>query len=93
VTYVRGADGEVLPEDPDEIPQNKEEGVERWRDEMTLRFIRGEDEEFPYEDVDNNDEWDVIENREAEDQWFEEEQPAWVDEDKQRSGETGIQDF
>lgn len=93
VTYVRGPDGQVLPEDPDEIPVNKEEGIRRWRHEMTMRFLRGDDYEFTYKEIDESDEWDLIEGREEEDKWFDEEEPHWTDYDGAKSGETGIQDF
>ena len=93
ITYVLGPNGEILPEDPDEIPKTKEEGMERWKTEMTLRFLRGEDDDFEYSKVDENDEWDVFENREAEDRWFDDEKPEWTASEHAREGETGIQDF
>ena len=79
VTYVRGPNGEVLPEDPDEIPGTKEEGMERWKAEMTLRFLRGEDDDFEYSKVDEDDEWDEVERREKEEEWFDEEEPEWIE--------------
>ena len=90
LSYSRGPDGEVIPEEPDEVPQSREEGEERWKFQMTLRFLRGEDEEFDYERVDENEEFDAVERREREERWFDEEEPS--------SGgnpecETGIQDF
>ncbi|OBT65392.1 hypothetical protein VE03_06012 [Pseudogymnoascus sp. 23342-1-I1] len=94
--YVPGPDGQVLPEDEDEVPQTKEEGMERWREAMTLRFLRGGDDEFEYGEVDGREEWDVIEREDAEEHWFEEEEPGWVEgsgEDREKRGETGIQDF
>ncbi|KFX96619.1 hypothetical protein O988_05239 [Pseudogymnoascus sp. VKM F-3808] len=75
LAYVPGPDGQVLPEDEDEIPQTKEEGMERWREAMTLRFLRGGDEDFEYGDVDGRDDWDVIEREDEEEHWFEEEEP------------------
>jgi hypothetical protein len=95
VSYARGPNGEVLPEEEDEVPQTKEEGEERWKFEMTLRFLRGEDEEFEYEAVDESEEWDAVERRESEERWFEDEEPEWLgDEDgKGTSGDTGVQDF
>lgn len=93
VTYVRGPGGEILPEDPDEIPTDKEEGLKRWKHEMTMRFLNGEDDDFLYKHVDESDEWDVMEHKEAEDRWFEDEQPQWVSNDDGLNGETGIQDF
>lgn len=96
LAYVPGPDGQVLPEDEDEVPQTKEEGMERWREAMTLRFLRGGDEDFEYGEVDGREEWDVIEREDAEEHWFEEEEPGWVEgspEDREVRGETGIQDF
>ncbi len=94
VSYARGKDGEVLPEEEDEVPRTREEGYERWKFGMTLRFLRGEDEDFEYGDVDGSEE-DEVERREREEEWFEEESPGWVsgDEKKAMSGETGVQDF
>jgi Coiled-coil domain containing protein (DUF2052) len=91
--YKSGPDGQILPEDPDEIPADKEEGLSRWKYQMTMRFLSGEDNDFPYSEVDENEEWDVIENREAEDRWFEDEEPQWVGKGDGPQGETGIQDF
>lgn len=62
---------------------------------MTLRFLRGEDEEFEYKTVDESEEWDVVERRESEERWFESETPEWVGDEEGRgtSGDTGVQDF
>jgi hypothetical protein len=63
---------------------------------MTLRFLRGGDEEFEYGEVDGRDDWDVIEREDEEEHWFEEEEPEWVEgslEEERKKGETGIQDF
>lgn len=85
----------MLPEEEDEVPKTKEEGAERWKFEMTLRFLREEDDEFEYGAVDESEEFDVLERRESEERWFEDEEPEWVgDEDgKGTSGDTGVQDF
>ena len=96
LSYARGQSGEVLPEDPDEVPRSKEEGFERWKFEMTLKFLGGEDKDFDYKDVDAGGEWDEIENRDVEERWFEDEEPEWVGEEDTEGtvgGETGIQDF
>lgn len=97
-SYTRGPNGEILAEDRDEIPPNKEEGEKAWRWEMTLRFLRGEDGDFDYTSVDNNDEYDDW-NVEQE-KYFDDEEPEWlvegVDDGEVKShlqGETGIQDF
>jgi len=92
VSYLRGSHGEVLPEEEDEVPKSKEEGFERWKFGMTVRFLRGDDEDFDYGAVDGSDELDEVERREREESWFEGEEPEWVDE-AAKSGETGVQDF
>ncbi|KAH8423453.1 uncharacterized protein LDX57_001214 [Aspergillus melleus] len=96
-SYTRGPNGEILAEERDEIPPSKEEGEKLWRWEMTLRFIRGEDEDFEYPNVDDNDEYDDW--NEEQERYFEDEEPEWVvdqangDVKSQLQGETGIQDF
>jgi hypothetical protein len=93
VKYVRGLNGEVLPEDPDDIPENKEEGMKMWKAEMTMRFLNGDDPDFSYKEVDESDAWDTIEIREAEDRWFDDEEPEWVGDNGNSNGDTGIQDY
>ena len=86
-----------MPEADDEVPASKEEGMERWRREMEMRFLRGGDEEFEYEKVDESEEFDGREEeREVEERWFEEESPRWVggsEVEEKFWGETGVQDF
>ena len=97
-SYTRGPNGEILAEETDEIPTNKEEGEKLWRWEMGLRFMRGDDRGFDYKTVDENDEYDDL--NEAQEEYFDNEEPEWIvegaDGDDVRSrlqGETGIQDF
>lgn len=97
-SYSRGPSGEILAEDRDEIPPSKEEGEKMWRWEMTMRFLRGEDHDFDYKSVDENDEYDDW--NEAQEQYFDEEEPEWTvdgaggaDFHSHLQGETGIQDF
>ncbi|KAI9749681.1 MAG: hypothetical protein M1815_002322 [Lichina confinis] len=80
VTYQRGSNGEITAEDPEDAPQDKAEGQQRWHREMTERFLRGDDDDFDYEAVDGNDEWDDRrqEERDAEDRWFTEEEPCFI---------------
>ncbi|KIX10051.1 uncharacterized protein Z518_01132 [Rhinocladiella mackenziei CBS 650.93] len=102
-TYKRGPNGEILAEEQDEVPANKEEGFARWRWEMEVRFLRGGDDDFDYATVDNNPEYDdrAIEEQDAEDKYFDEQEPEFVEgedgatrsESKELEGETGIQDF
>ncbi|KAL5357578.1 coiled-coil domain-containing protein-domain-containing protein [Aspergillus floccosus] len=97
-SYTRGPNGEILAEDRDEIPTSKEEGEKQWRWEMTLRFLRGEDTDFDYATVDENDEYDDW--NEEQEKYFDDEEPEWVvegtdngDVTSRLQGETGIQDF
>ena len=102
MTYKRGKYGEILMEEKDEVPKTKEEGMERWKKQMELRFLQGDDEEFDYSQVDSVEEFDYrgVEEREEEERWFDEEEPQWVADggqdqakNKQFEGETGIQDY
>ncbi|KAI0385089.1 coiled-coil domain-containing protein-domain-containing protein [Hypomontagnella monticulosa] len=88
-------------------PETREEGRERWDDFLRRRFVLGRDDDFDYRAVDENDELDVLERREQEDAWFDDEDPGWASDaaedqggggggksgEKKLEGETGIQDF
>ena len=95
VYYSTGKDGKVLPEQEDEVPKDKEEGLDRWKFEMTMRFLKGDDPDFDYSTVDENEELDVVERAEEEERWFDDEEPSWVDEKSGEGtgGETGILDY
>ncbi|KAH9905291.1 coiled-coil domain-containing protein-domain-containing protein [Xylariomycetidae sp. FL2044] len=58
-------------------PQTREEGRRRWQDFLRRRFVIGRDEDFEYAPVDRDDDLDVLERREEEDKWFEDEDPGW----------------
>ncbi|GAD97618.1 conserved hypothetical protein [Paecilomyces variotii No. 5] len=98
LSYSLGPNGEILAEDRDDVPEDKEEGEKRWRWEMEMRFLKGADYDFDYKTVDENDEyddWGVEQER-----YFEEEEPEWIvdeanggDPKSKLQGETGIQDF
>lgn len=78
---------------------DRQAGLELWRSFLEERFVHGRDEDFDYSLVDEDAELDVLERREAEEEWFEDEEPEWVDDDgdvkvdEERKGETGIQDY
>ena len=102
MTYNRGTDGEILAEEKDEVPASKEDGMQRWRKEMELRFLRGQDGDFDYTLVDEAEEYDDrgVEEREEEEKWFAEEEPEWMVGEQSDSpvdthvkGETGVQDY
>ncbi|EEQ28812.1 hypothetical protein McanMca71_001117 [Microsporum canis] len=95
LTYTRGPNGEILAEDRDEIPSSKQEGAERWRYEMEMRFVKGADDEFEYSVVDECEEYDDL--TEEQEKYFDDEEPEWIIEEGESKeslkGETGIQDF
>ncbi|TEA19885.1 hypothetical protein C8034_v009816 [Colletotrichum sidae] len=62
-----------------EKTQTKEEGFERWTEFLTERFVHGQDEDFDYAQVDENEDYDAMERQDAEDAWFDDEDPSWVD--------------
>lgn len=90
-TYSRGPNGEIKAEDQDEIPESKEEGLERWRWEMEMRFLKGADHDFDYSAVDECDDYDDW--NEEQEKYFENEEPEWFAGKDELQGETGVQDF
>lgn len=102
-TYKRGADGEILAEEKDEVPSDKEDGSRRWRWEMEMRFVRGGDGDFDYRAVDESEEFDdrAQEQQDAEEKYFMEEEPEFVigedgvkrSKSRDLEGETGVQDY
>lgn len=79
----------------EDAPNSRGQGLERWKYNVTMRFLHGLDPDFAYKEVDENDDLDEKEHREAQDRWFEDEEPEWVYEcgSSKRVGETGVQDF
>lgn len=86
----------------DQPVENKEQGQEQWRAFLEHRFVHGRDDEFDYKAIDNNDDLDVMSRKDAEDAWFDDEEPSWVEdgqtpdaamEERKLEGETGVQDF
>jgi Coiled-coil domain containing protein (DUF2052) len=94
-SYSRGPNGEILEEDQDDVPQNKDEGWSRWKYEMEMRFLRGDDDDFEYETVDDNQAYDdrEEEDRQELEKYLDDEEPNWVTDGKTPQGETGVQDF
>lgn len=85
-------------------PTNREEATDRWHDFLRARFVRGGDEDFEYEKVDENDDYDRLARQDEEEAWFEDEDPDWAstggDEEERQTrqdrilqGETGVQDY
>ncbi|KAK4161428.1 coiled-coil domain-containing protein-domain-containing protein [Cladorrhinum sp. PSN259] len=90
-------------------PKTKKEGQEQWKEFLRDRFIRGKDDDFDYQgEVDGREDLDVVEEREREDEWFEQESARWASDEeeddddeggggmhveRELKGETGVQDF
>jgi hypothetical protein len=96
--YNRGPQGQILEEDKDDVPMTKDEGRAWWVDEMTQRFLRGDDEDFEYKTVDANIKYDDPEQeRELQEAWFESMESDFDSDgegkEKVLTGETGIQDY
>ena len=100
--YRRDASGVIVAEERDEVPKNQEEGIQRWRKEMELMFLGGDDPDFDYKRVDESEDYDDrgVQEREEEERWFEREEPCWiVDSDQDAikaeglTGQTGFQDY
>lgn len=79
----------------DQQVSSKVHGLELWDDFLRERFIRGEDDEFDYASVDLNQDLDVLARADAEDKWFDGEEPSFHEESTagDLQGQTGIQDF
>lgn len=97
-TYKRGEKGEILEEDKDEVPTTKEEGKAWWVDEMTQRFLRGDDDDFDYDTVDKNAQYDdPEEERDIQEAYFDSMESDFDSDgegkEKVLTGETGIQDY
>ncbi|KAI7296488.1 hypothetical protein KC315_g18733, partial [Hortaea werneckii] len=81
MVYHRAPDGSIIAveADAEERAQSREEGVQRWREMMSQRFLRGEDEEFDYVGlVDGEEGYDDLdeERRQGLEDWLEREEEA-----------------
>jgi hypothetical protein len=96
--HTRGTGRQIREEDEDEVPMSKEEGKAWWRDEMTQRFLRGDDNDFEYKKVDGNIRYDdPEEERDILEAYFDSMDSDYDTDgegkEKILTGETGIQDF
>ncbi|KAF2114147.1 coiled-coil domain-containing protein-domain-containing protein [Lophiotrema nucula] len=96
--YKRGPQGQIMEEEKDEVPPTKDEGRAWWVDEMRQRFLRGDDEDFNYTAVDENEKYnDPEEERDIQDAYFDSMESDFDTDgegkEKVLTGETGIQDY
>jgi hypothetical protein len=96
MTYSRAPDGSItaVEQDEGERAQGPEEGWEKWKDVMGMRFVKGDDVDFEYAIVDENDEYDdrAEEDRRHLESYLNEEEERFVGEGRP-TGQTGIQDY
>ena len=80
--YRRDASGAItaVEQDEEDRPKTKEEGLSKWREYVEMRFLRGEDQDFDYKVVDEDE------------NYFEQEEAEFVGEGEKK-GETGVQDY
>jgi hypothetical protein len=81
-----------------DVPTTKEEGMALWVDEMTQRFLRGEDSDFDYKKVDGMAKYDdPEEERDHQDAYFDSMDSDFDSDgegkEKVLTGETGVQDY
>ncbi|KAK3372040.1 coiled-coil domain-containing protein-domain-containing protein [Podospora didyma] len=65
--------------------KTKEGGREQWEAYLRDRFIRGEDDDFEYSLVDNDDDFDVLERQDEEEAWFDADDPNWASDEADSS--------
>ena len=96
MVYQRGADGSItgVEQDQDDRALSREDGWKRWKDVMSRRFLRGDDDDFDYTAVDDNEDYDDRdeEERSKQDAYFAEQSDEFLGEGKPQ-GQTGVQDF
>jgi hypothetical protein len=75
--------------------ENREKSRELLEKLITERFLAGEDEEFDYAAVDEDeqyDDWETI-DQDFRERYFDDEDPESTEKGKALTGETGVQDF
>lgn len=96
MVYTKAPDGSItgVEQDVDEPPRGKEAGWEQWKDVMSSRFVRGDDEDFDYATVDGNEDFGDRDEEERIklDEYLEGEEARFVGEGTPK-GETGVQDY
>lgn len=95
LSYPRGENGSILEEERNEAPATKEEGMERWKRLMSWRFLRGDDNDFDYATVDEEEGYDdhAEQQRDEEEQYYGAQSPSFEVEERRLAGQTGVQDF
>lgn len=96
MVYIQATDGSVIgvEEDEEDRAHSKDEGWEKWKEVMTLRFLQGRDEDFEYASVDGNEEFDdqAEEDRKRLEEYLNGDDEEFESEGTLR-GYTGVQDF
>lgn len=94
--YSRARDGSIMAveQNVEDRAQDRDDGWEKWVELVGLRFLRGDDVDFDYATVDDNDEYDDRdeEGRRTLETYLEGEEEEFVGQGRP-TGQTGIQDF
>lgn len=94
--YTHAPDGSItgVEQDENDRATDRADGVEKWREVMELRFLRGDDRDFDYEAVDESEEFDdrEEEDRKSLEEYLDGEVEEFVGEGSP-AGQTGVQDF
>lgn len=80
---------------PTSILNDREESRDHLERLITEKFLAGDDDEFDYATVDENeeyDDWETIE-QDFREQYFDDEEPGDAEEGTALEGQTGVQDF
>ncbi|KAK9464188.1 coiled-coil domain-containing protein-domain-containing protein [Lipomyces oligophaga] len=74
---------------------NKTTAERQWQRLMTIRFLNGHDTDIDYNNIDYSETWDDYNQitRDCQDQYFDSEQPSWIVDETELTGQTGIQDY
>ncbi|KAK3717616.1 hypothetical protein LTR37_005683 [Vermiconidia calcicola] len=96
MVYSRAVDGSItgVEQDDDDRAVGRKDGWEKWKSVMGLRFIRGDDADFEYAEVDEDEGLDdrVEEERTKLEEYLDAEEESFVGEGSP-SGQTGVQDY
>lgn len=96
LVYQRDASGTItaVEQDEEDRPKSRQEGMDKWKWVMGQRFLRGEDHDFEYNEVDGNDQYNdwAEDTRKRQDEYFDGEEAEFIGEGR-NMGETGVQDF
>ena len=91
---IGGGDGQESGQEAERVVDQRARGVQEWRRRLEERFMAGEDGDFEYGPVDEDEEldsgWGEVTREER---WFAEERDEDEGNKPELEGQTGVQDF